>query len=205
LAYSNVVFCGAILVWIFNSLANVVRGTGNMAVPGIVTLVGVAALIPLSPCLIFGWGPFPQLGVAGGAVAVVAFYALGSLALAAYLWSGRSVVRLSLRGSGFRRALFWDILRIGMVAALITIGTNLTNLTRLAIAAGGGWLALRWSGDLSAVFVAQSAALVTFGLIIAAAVASGAWFGKSSWSLWRRTAASPSRIAAALPSRTTGE
>ena len=35
LTYSNVVFTGAILVWLFNSLANVIRGTGNMAVPAL--------------------------------------------------------------------------------------------------------------------------------------------------------------------------
>ena len=56
-------FSCAILVWVFNSLANVIRGTGNMAFPAIVTCAGTAALIPLSPLLIFGWGPFPQLGV----------------------------------------------------------------------------------------------------------------------------------------------
>jgi putative MATE family efflux protein len=312
LTYSNVVFSGAILVWLFNSLANVIRGTGNMMVPAIVTCTGTAVLVPLSPCLIFGWGPFPQLGIAGGAVAVIAFYALGSVAFLAYLWTGRSVVRLVLRG-GLQRALFWDILRVGMVAALITVGTNLTigiatalvgqfgpaaiagygtgsrieylliplvfglggplvamvgtnigadqrdravrtawigaaiaailcetigltaaafphawlslfgtdpgmiaagarylhavgpayglfglgmalyfasqgagrllwpliaNMTRLAIAGGGGWLALRWTGELSYVFAAQALALVVFGLIIAAAVASGAWFGR---------------------------
>ena len=68
--YSRVVFAGAILVWLFNSLANVIRGTGNMMVPALVTCAGVVVLIPLSPCLIFGLGPFPRLGVAGGAVAV---------------------------------------------------------------------------------------------------------------------------------------
>src|SRR2546422_1364633 len=36
----------------------------------------------------------PRLGVAGGAVAGVAYYAVGSVALTAYLWAGRSVVRL---------------------------------------------------------------------------------------------------------------
>ena len=70
LTYSNVVFAGALLVWIFNALANVIRGTGNMALPAIVTCASAAVLIPVSPCLIFGWGPFPRLGVAGGAVAV---------------------------------------------------------------------------------------------------------------------------------------
>ena len=52
------------------------------------------------------------------------------------------------------------------------------NMTRLAIAAGGGWLALYWSGNLAHVFVALSVALAAFGSINAAAVASGSWFGR---------------------------
>src|SRR6266540_2506894 len=132
LTYYHVVFSGAILIWMFNSLANVIRGTGNMAVPAAVTSAGAAALIPLSPCLIFGWGPLPRLGVAGGAVAVLAYYAVGSVVLAAYLWAGRSVVRLSFEGARFRWPLFRDILRVGAIAALITIQTNLT----IAIATG---------------------------------------------------------------------
>jgi Na+-driven multidrug efflux pump len=60
LTYSNVVFAGAVLLWLFNSLGNIIRGTGNMAVPAVVNCVGAAVLIPLSPCLIFGWGPFPR-------------------------------------------------------------------------------------------------------------------------------------------------
>src|ERR1700728_232531 len=132
LIYSRVVFAGAILVWLFNSLANVIRGTGNMMVPALVTCAGVVVLIPLSPCLIFGLGPFPKLGVAGGAVAVVIYYGLGSLVLAAYLRSGRSVVGLAFGNIKIRWSLFADILRVGVVAALITVQTNLT----IAIATG---------------------------------------------------------------------
>ena len=119
-------------MWLFNSLANVIRGSGNMATPAIVTCVAVLVLIPLSPCLIFGFGPFPRLGVAGGAVAVLIYYAAGSAVLAAYLRSGRSVVRLSFAGVRLRWSLFLDILRVGLVAALITVQTNLT----IAIATG---------------------------------------------------------------------
>jgi hypothetical protein len=50
------------------------------------------------------------------------------------------------------------------------------NLARLLIAAIGGFLALRWSGDLTDVFIALAVALAAFGIINAAAVASGAWF-----------------------------
>ena len=316
LTYSRVIFGAAVLIWAFNSLASVIRGTGNMAVPALVTSVGAVGLIPLSPCLIFGWGPFPRLGVAGGAVAVVAYYALGCLALTLYLRSPRREVHLSLRGLRLRWPLFHDILRVGLVAALVTVSTNLTvaiatgyvgrfgpaaiagygtgarleyllvplvfglggplvamvgtnvgagqreralraawvgaaiatglaeaiglaaaaaphawlglfdsdpamleagarylrtvgpfyglfglgmalyfasqgagrvlwpllaNLTRLAIAAGGGWLALHRGGDLTHVFLALSVALVAFGLINAGAVAGGAWFGPIRW------------------------
>jgi MATE family, multidrug efflux pump len=316
LTYSNVVFSGAILIWVFNSLANVIRGTGNMMVPAVITSVGAAVLIPLSPCLIFGWGPFPRLGIAGGAVAVIVYYTVGSVILAAYLRGRRSIVRLSFAALRFRWPLFRDILRVGAIAALITIQTNLTiaiatgfvgrfgaaaiagygtgarleyllvplvfglggplvamvgtnigagqrdravraawigagiaaglteiiglgaaalphawlslfdmdpamldagsrylrlvgpfyglfglglalyfgsvgagrllwpliaNMTRLLIAAIGGWLALRWSGDVTYVFAALSAALAAFGLMNAAAVAGGAWFGPIAW------------------------
>ena len=43
------------------------------------------------------------------------------------------------------------------------------------IATGGGYLALRQTGDIRTVFVALAAALVAFGVINAAAVAGGAW------------------------------
>src|SRR5205809_6792322 len=45
---------------------------------------------------------------------------------------GRSVVRLSFGGVRFRWPLFRDILKVGAVAALITVQTNLT----IAIATG---------------------------------------------------------------------
>src|SRR5580693_6288709 len=89
LTYSNIVFAGAIPLWLYNSLAAVIRGTGNMMVPATVTVAGALVLLPLSPMLIFGVGPLPRLGIAGGAAAVVAFYVVGSAIFAIYLWSGR--------------------------------------------------------------------------------------------------------------------
>src|ERR1051326_1370071 len=146
LTYSNVVFAGAILVWLFNSLANVIRGSGNMAVPAVVTCVGVLVLIPLSPCLIFGLGPLPRLGVAGGAVAVLIYYAIGSLVLAAYLRSSRSIVRLGLKSARLRWPLFADILRVGLVAALITVATNLTIAIATALVGAFGSAAIAGYG-----------------------------------------------------------
>ena len=311
--YSHWVFAGSILVWLFNSLAAVIRGTGNMTVPANVTVVGVIALVPLSPLLIFGWGPIPALGIAGGAIALLLYYFVGTLALAAYLWSDRSLLKPSLKNVKLRWPLFRDILRIGLIGSISTLATNLSigiatslaggfgpaaiagygtasrleyllvplvfglgaplvamvgtcmgagqheralkatwigaamafalteaiglaaaffprawlslfgsdpamieagtlylravgplygffgvglvlyfasqgagrllwpvagNIARLLVAGIGGWLAIRWGGNLWHVFMAQGAALVVYGVVIAAAIAGGAWFGR---------------------------
>jgi hypothetical protein len=54
----------------------------------------------------------------------------------------------------------------------------IANFARLVIAAGGGFIALRWTGNLSDVFIALAVALSAFGLINAAAVAGGVWFDR---------------------------
>jgi Na+-driven multidrug efflux pump len=57
----------------------------------------------------------------------------------------------------------------------------LANCARFVVAVGGGWLTLRWTGDLHGVFAALAAALVVFGLMNAFSVAGGAWFGPIAW------------------------
>jgi putative MATE family efflux protein len=134
LLYSNVVFAGNVLLWVMNGLASAIRGTGNMLVPAIVICVGVVFLVPLSPVLIFGWGPLPALGVAGGGTAIVAFYAAGTAVLGWYVLSGRNLARL--RRSRLRWPLFRDILRVGAVASLQSVQTNLTIALATALVAG---------------------------------------------------------------------
>ncbi|HEY8871402.1 MAG TPA: MATE family efflux transporter [Stellaceae bacterium] len=139
LAYSNIVFLGTPLVWLMNALASSVRGTGNMLVPSLAICAGIVILVPLSPCLIFGLGPFPALGMAGAGIAVISTTGLVAAVLAAYIASGRSIVHF--RRSHLRRALFADILRVGAVASVTTLQTTLTVALTTALvggAAGGG-------------------------------------------------------------------
>ena len=133
LSYSNVVFAGNILLWTMNALASVIRGTGNMLVPAMVICAGVLFLVPLSPCLIFGVGPFPELGVAGAGVALVLFYAAGTAVLLWYILSGRNLARFRL--TRLRWAMFRDILAVGAVAAVTSLQTNLTVALATALVA----------------------------------------------------------------------
>jgi putative MATE family efflux protein len=145
LRYSNVVFAGSILIWLVNALASVLRGTGNMLVPSAVICGGIVLLVPLSPCLIFGIGPFPALGVAGGAVALLTYYAVALAVLAWYVLSGRSIVRPRL--APLRRRLFWEILKVGAVASLVSLQTNVTiALTTGLVGAAAGPAAIAGFG-----------------------------------------------------------
>jgi len=137
LTYSDVVFAGNILVWLMNALASVIRGTGNMLVPSLAVCLGVVLLVPLSPLLIFGWGPIPAMGIAGGGIAVLLTTAIIVAVLGWYVLSGRSVVRL--RRARLQGAMFADILRVGGVGAISTLQTSLTvALTTALVGAHGG-------------------------------------------------------------------
>jgi putative MATE family efflux protein len=146
LAYSNTVFAGATSFWLLNTLASVVRGTGNMLLPAGVVIGGGAVTLSLSPSLMFGWGPLPPLGIAGAGVALLLYYSLGSIILLAYLLSGRSLVRLKLAEMHWQRALFWEILRVGLPGSLNTVFTNLNVMFLTSLVGPFGTLALAGYG-----------------------------------------------------------
>jgi Na+-driven multidrug efflux pump len=146
LAYSNVVFAGASAFWVFNILASVVRGAGNMLLPAGIVVGGAAVTLAVSPALIVGWGPLPRLGVVGAATALVAYYAAGSLLLLGYLASGRGLVRLSFADLRIRRPLLSDILRVGLPGSLNTIQANLTVVCLTGLVGPFGTFALAGYG-----------------------------------------------------------
>ena len=131
LIYSNVVFAGNISLWLMNAFASAIRGAGNMLTPALVNLVGALLLVPLSPALIFGFGPLPAMGIAGGAYAFITYNVAGFLFLGWYTLSGRNVARLRL--SRLRWPLFADILKVGLVGTISSVQTNLVIIGATAL------------------------------------------------------------------------
>ncbi len=124
LQYSNWLFAGSIAVWIVNLFASSLRGSGNVKVPALVTLIGAMVMIPSSPALIFGFGPIPRLGIAGAGIAFGVYYTAAMLVLLRYMWSGRSGLTLSVAPLQWR--LFADILKVGLPTAINALQTNLS-------------------------------------------------------------------------------
>jgi Na+-driven multidrug efflux pump len=89
-----------------------------------VTLVGAIVMIPLSPLLIFGFGPMPGLGIGGAGIAFGLYYCGAMLFLLRYMASGRA--GLSLNIVRLRGRLFWDILKVGLPTSFVAFLTNLT-------------------------------------------------------------------------------
>jgi len=124
--YSTIVFACAVPLWLFNSFAAVIRGTGNMLFPASVVIAGAFFLVPLSPLLIFGLGPFPHLGIAGGAVAVLLYYVVGCAIFAAFIWSGRGVLKPSRLPPRLTWAPMREILRVGAISSIVSLSTNVS-------------------------------------------------------------------------------
>jgi MATE family, multidrug efflux pump len=126
ISYSSIIFAGATVIWLFNLLMAVVRGTGNLQVPVIVVCGGALILVPLSLALISGAFGYPGLGPSGGAVAMLVYYGLGTLAYAAYLWGRFGVLKPSLRLPRLSLAPALAVLRVGGMSAVVSATTNLT-------------------------------------------------------------------------------
>jgi Na+-driven multidrug efflux pump len=69
-----------------------------MRFPAAVIVLGEVLHLMLASSLIFGFGPFPALGIRGAALSLVTSYVLRATALGAYLLTGRSAVRLAAAG-----------------------------------------------------------------------------------------------------------
>ena len=134
LAYANVAFAGAISIFMLNLLGNVVRGTGNMGMPAMVLVGAVLAHVALSPALIFGWGPFPALGLAGAGWGLAITFGMGGLVFVGYLRRQGSPVRLQLHGIRAQPELFREILRVGVPAMINSAITNLSVVVLTGIA-----------------------------------------------------------------------
>jgi putative MATE family efflux protein len=132
-SYSNVLFLGAVGVWLTNTLASILRGTGNMKLPSTTLLATAALQIVIGGTLGLGLFGVPQFGMRGVASGQLIAYVFAAVFLAFWLFSGRSKLQLSMRTFRLQRGMFFDILKVGAIACLSPLQSVLTVLifTRL--------------------------------------------------------------------------
>lgn len=136
--YMVVWFPGSVMVVCIMSGNSVLRACGNTKTPSI--LMASAGLINavLDPLLIFGVGPFPELGIAGAAWATVIAWSIGFAYLTYLLVAKLEMVSPHFPSRAAFRISGSEMLRIGIPAAGANMMTPLAAGIMTAIAAGFG-------------------------------------------------------------------
>ena len=118
LRYSNVVFLFCVPIGLSLAFEKIFQAVGKMTVSMLAMLAGCVANIILDPLLIFGIGPFPELGIEGAAIAT----GLGqTLTLLIYLiiWrAGGLPMAIPFRGLRLDGSLIRRMYGVGVPAAL---------------------------------------------------------------------------------------
>jgi putative MATE family efflux protein len=127
-AFATILFLGCFAHWVANSMASVLRGTGDMKTPGLALVITGAIQIPLTGALTLGWLGLPALGIRGPATAAVISFAIAAVWMLSRLTGAKAAVRLHWPADGFKWRAFRDILKVGLIACLVVILTNGTVL-----------------------------------------------------------------------------
>jgi putative MATE family efflux protein len=179
MAYSNVLFGGAAVIWATNVLAAVVRGAGNMLLPALMLLATAAVHLLLCPLLVFGWGAFEGFGIAGAALSTLTANALAGLVLAAHLLRREGTVQLRRAAWQMRTPLLRDILRVGIPASVNPVISNLSIAVATAYVGHYGIAALAGYGVAARLEYILVPIAFGFGTALTAMVATNMGAGQA--------------------------
>ncbi len=122
--YTRIIFIGMPFEFVAAAYAQVMAAYGDTITPMLVNTVTVVANIVLDPFMIFGWGPFARMTVAGAAWATIICQALAAVISLAVLFRGRRGFRVGPRDLLPDWQWYRRILRIGLPSSIGTSGTS---------------------------------------------------------------------------------
>jgi putative MATE family efflux protein len=119
--YTKIMLAGNLVIMLLFIINAIFRSAGDAAVAMRVLWLGNIINIILDPCLIFGFGPFPQLGVAGAAVATTIGRGIAVLYQFYLLFLGKNRIQLSFNNIRIDFKIIGKLLKL----SIGSIGQNL--------------------------------------------------------------------------------
>lgn len=127
-SYLRVIFLSMPLLYAFVFFSAALRGVGDSRTPFRFLLLSVALDVVLNPLLIFGWGPFPKMGIAGSAMSTLVAQGISLTAMLLHLrrqrhvlWLGRQDARLLRIDPTILRTLIVKGVPMGVHMVLISL------------------------------------------------------------------------------------
>ena len=136
--FFQIAVLGFVFVFMFFAYQALMRGKGVVYPPMFIVFITVLINFVLDPLLIFGWGPFPRMGVAGSAMATLCTQALAAGIGITLMIRGRHGIHLKWPNLRPDFGLMRQIVRIGFPSSIeqSTQALGMTVMTMLVAGFG---------------------------------------------------------------------
>jgi len=187
-SFGAIMLGGNATIFLLFLINAIFRGAGEAVSAMRALWIGNAVNLILDPCLIFGWGPFPEMGVTGNAIATNIGRGIGVLYQVSVMRRGNGRLMISREQIRIDWPVLWRLLKVslsGMFQFLIPMVSYLV-LVRMVSMFGSAALA----GYTIALRIIIVAILPAWGMCNAAATLVGQNLGakqpdRAEKSVWR--------------------
>jgi putative MATE family efflux protein len=140
--YLTIIGFGGPFVFFSLMSADLLRGSGDALRPMIFMITASVVNIILDPLLIFGVGPFPEMGVRGAALATVIAQVIGGGLAFGYITAHKSAYRIKLWHIVPRLPIIRDIYRVGLPSMLTEVSESVCFILLNNVLSGFGSMAI---------------------------------------------------------------